>query len=178
MHIQHILLFDYVIIRCELQRSMDDFWDSLGTSISAAASDDDEAECPETVDGVDSDASDVDDGVGPPPMVPATESDESDAMPRRKTTTEIEAEYAVPEEVASSGRRKYTFKKRAKRIVVGAKRDTSTQAGRASAEAAKSLEKMRRCTNRCCVGVKSADLEVVVVKQHHQFCSRAAVERT
>ena len=161
---------------------MDDFWDSLGASISTEARDDDDSECPEAVDDVDSDASDDDDGVGPPPLAPDSDSGESalesEMMPATKTASEIEGEFAVPEEVARAARRKYTFKKRTPKVAMAIKRNTSTQATKASSEAAKDVVLIGRCRQRCCLSVQSEQLEPVLLEAHHEFRSKSGGDRT
>ena len=93
-------------------------------------------DCPAAVDDIDSDWEDY----GPPPLTDS-ESDGSDhekeQLPAGKTTDDIEREFAVPQDSTQSGRRKYTCKKRVRKALVAARRDTSTQAGKAATEAAK-----------------------------------------
>jgi hypothetical protein len=168
---------------------MSSFWATLNTRI-------DDLPSHALPNGVDNDASDLDEygpdpvtdvdsdceGVGPPPMVADSQSDESDresdAVPGRETAADIEAEYAVPEQVAMSGRRKYTFKKRAQKVEVRAKRNTSTQAGRASTEAAKDVVLIGRCRQRCCFSVQSEQLEPALLAAHHEFRSKSGGART
>ena len=133
-------------------------------------------DCPAAVDEIDSDWEES----GPPPLTDS-DSDESDhekeQVPTGKTRDAIEQEFAVPLEATRSGRRKYTFKKRAPKVAVAAKRDTSTQTGKAAAEAAKHGAAIGRCPRKCCSSFQSQHLDPVVLRLHHEFREQAAGER-